>query len=137
MSGSEKKERYAIYVNPETIEKAERLYKLDGVKSRSEFIENAINFYSGFVSANDCLDFYPSVIVSAVKGAVDSFENRISTLIFKQAVELAMIMNIIAATYNVDEDTLSRLRSKCVSEVKRLNGKISFEDVYRYQKGEE
>lgn len=135
MSGSEKKERYAIYVNPETIEKAERLYKLDGVKSRSEFIENAINFYSGFVSANDCLDFYPPVIVSAVKGAVDSFENRISTLIFKQAVELAMIMNIIAATYNVDEDTLSRLRSKCVSEVKRLNGKISFEDVYRYQKG--
>lgn len=31
--------------------------------------------------------------------------------------------------------TLSRLRGKCVNEVKRLNGKISFDDAVRYQKG--
>ncbi|MBE6738646.1 MAG: hypothetical protein E7566_08395 [Ruminococcaceae bacterium] len=73
--------------------------------------------------------------MSAVKGAMDSFENRISSLVFKQSVELAMLMNIMAATYNVDEDTLYKLRAKCVSEVKRLNGRISFEDVVRYQKG--
>lgn len=135
LSDSEKKDRYAIYVKTDTIEKADRLTKIDGAKSRSEFIENAINFYAGFVSANDCLDYYPAVIVSAVKGAMDSFENRISSLVFKQSVELAMLMNIMAATYNVDEDTLYKLRAKCVSEVKRLNGRISFEDVVRYQKG--
>lgn len=135
MSEFEKKDKYMIYVKPETIEKADRLFKLDGAKSRSEFIENAINFYAGFVSANDCLDYYPAVIVSAVKGAVDSFENRNASLVFKLAVEQAMMMNIIAATYNVDEDTLYKLRAKCVSEVKRLNGRISFEDVVRYQKG--
>ncbi len=135
MSEFEKKDKYMIYVKPETIEKADRLFKLDGAKSRSEFIENAINFYAGFVSASDCLDFYPTVIVSAVKGAVDSFENRNASLVFKLAVEQAMMMNLMAAVYNVDEDTLYKLRAKCVSEVKRLNGRISFEDVVRYQKG--
>lgn len=135
MSEFEKKDKYMIYVKPETIEKADRLFKLDGAKSRSEFIENAINFYAGFVSASDCLDFYPTVIVSAVKGAVDSFENRNASLVFKLAVEQAMMMNLMAAIYNVDEDTLYKLRAKCVSEVKRLNGRISFEDVVRYQKG--
>lgn len=135
MSDFREKDKYMIYVKPETIEKADRLFKLDGAKSRSEFIENAINFYAGFVSANDCLEYYPSVIMSAVSGAMDSFENRIAALVFKQSVELAMMMNIIAATYNVDESTLTKLRAKCVSEVKRLNGRISFEDVVRYQKG--
>lgn len=135
MSEFEKKDKYMIYVKPETIEKADRLFKLDGAKSRSEFIENAINFYAGFVSASDCLDYYPAVIVSAVKGAVDSFENRNASLVFKLAVEQAMMMNLMAAVYNVDEDTLYKLRAKCVSEVKRLNGRISFEDVVRYQKG--
>ena len=59
LSNSEKKDRYAIYVKTDTIEKADRLTKIDGAKSRSEFIENAINFYAGFVSASDCLDYYP------------------------------------------------------------------------------
>ena len=133
---SEGKEKLSVYVSPGTREKINALYKVHGFGCRSDFIESAINFYCGFVTANDCLDYYPAVIVSAVKGAMDSFENRISSLVFKQSVELAMLMNIMAATYNVDEDTLYKLRAKCVSEVKRLNGRISFEDVVRYQKGD-
>ena len=132
---NENKEKVTIYLSPDTREKVNTLYKMHGFTCRTDFIESAINFYCGFVTANDCLDYYPAVIVSAVKGAMDSFENRISTLVFKQSVELAMLMNIMAATYNVDEDTLYKLRAKCVSEVKRLNGRISFEDVVRYQKG--
>ena len=46
-----------------------------------------------------------------------------------------MMMHVTAANFRVDEDTLSRLRGKCVAEVKRLNGSISFEDAVRYQKG--
>ena len=137
MSEFEQKEKYMIYVKPETIQKADRLYELEGARSRSEFIENAITFYSGFVSANDSLEYYPSVIVTAVQGALESLENRIGRLWFKQTVELAMIMNIIAAMTTVDDDTLAKLRNKCVDEVKRLNGKISFEDILKYQRGED
>ena len=51
------------------------------------------------------------------------------------SIELAMTMHVSAANFRVDEDTLARLRGKCVNEVKRLNGKISFDDAVRYQKG--
>ena len=34
------------------------------------------------------------------------------------AVELDMLMHVTAANFRVDEDTLSRLRGKCVKEVK-------------------
>ena len=58
-----------------------------------------------------------------------------ASLLFKYAVELAMMMHVSAANFRVDEDTLSRLRGKCVNEVKRVNGQISFDDAVRYQKG--
>ena len=137
MSDFEHKNKYMLYARPETIEKAEALYKAEGSKSRSEFIEHAIEFYSGYVNSNNSLDYFPEVIVSSVQGTLSTFENRIASLLFKNAVELAMMMHITAANFRIDQDTLSRLRGKCVSDVKRLNGRIDFEDAVKYQKGDE
>ena len=139
MKGEEKmdenKKKFALWVHPSTIEKVERLYQLDNCRSRSEFIEKAILFYSGYVSAEDGRDYFPEVIVSTLQGSLDTFENRMASLMFKYAVELDMLMHVTAANFRVDEDTLSRLRGKCVKEVKSLYGKISFEDAVRYQRG--
>ncbi len=59
------------------------------------------------------------------------------SLLFKMAVELAMLENVMAATYDIDESLLQRLRGMCVQDVKAINGKISFEDAVRYQNGED
>ena len=45
------------------------------------------------------------------KGMLDLFENRMASLIFKLAVELSMFMHVTAATNEIDEESLSRLRS--------------------------
>ncbi|TEB07764.1 hypothetical protein Psch_01319 [Pelotomaculum schinkii] len=67
-------------------------------------------------------------------GAVDASENRTARLLFKLAVEMSMMMNILAANADVDETTLGNLRRKCVQDVKRSVGSVHFEDVYRFQK---
>lgn len=131
----ENKKKFALWIHPSTIEKVDRLYQLDNCRSKSEFIEKAVLFYAGYVSAEDCREFFSEAIVSTIQGSLDSFENRMASLLFKYAVELAMMMHVSAANCRVDEDTLSRLRGKCVNEVKRLNGSISFDDAVRYQKG--
>jgi UDP-N-acetylglucosamine enolpyruvyl transferase len=46
-----------------------------------------------------------------------------------------MMLHITASGAGIPEDDLIRLRVMCVEEVKRLNGKISFEKAYRHQKG--
>ena len=46
-----------------------------------------------------------------------------------------MLLHVTAATNEIDEATLSRLRGMCVDEVKRLHGNVSFEDAVRFQKG--
>ena len=55
-------------------------------------------------------------------------------MLFKMAVELAVTMNVVAATNDIDEISLSRLRGECIDEIKRLNGTISFEDAARWQR---
>ena len=137
ISNAEDKVKLSVYVRPETNEKLNTYYKPYGFRNKSNLIDDAINFYCGYLSADDCADFYPEVIKSAVKANLESLENRMGRLLFKHTVELAMMMNLFAAVYNVDEETLGKLRAKCVSEVKRLNGRINFEDVLRYQRYED
>ena len=131
----ENKKKFALWIYPSAMEKVERLYQIDNCRSKSEFIEKAINFYCGYLTAENYREYFPSVIVSTVQGALDSFENRMASLMFKYAVELAMMMHVTAASFRVDDDTLSRLRGKCVNDVKRLNGRITFDDAVKYQKG--
>ena len=46
-----------------------------------------------------------------------------------------MIANILAADINADLDDMEKLRSRCVREVKQINGEIKFKDALKYQKG--
>ena len=137
ISDFNQKSKFTIYARPAVMQKADMFYKYEGSNSRSEFIENAINFYSGYISSNCSLEYYPQIIVSSVKGSLDSLENRMASLMFKNSVEMSMMMNIIAANFEIDETTLTRLRGKCVKDVKRTHGNISFDEVLRYQRGED
>ncbi len=124
-----------MYLQPESMRQVEHWVPLIDCKSKSEFIENAIKFYVGFLMADDGGTYLPNAFLSNMKSIVAEGTNQISRMFFKQSVELAMLMNIIAATQDIDRDTLSRLRGECVKEVKRLNGGFRFEDAVEWQKG--
>ena len=130
---NENKKKFALWVYPSTLEKVDRLHRFANCKSRSDFIERAILFYAGYVSAEDCREYFPEVILSIIQGTLDCFESRMSSLMFKYAVELSMLMHITAANFHVSEDTLSRLRGKCVTDVKKPNGRITIDDIVKYQ----
>ena len=59
--------------------------------NKCEFIEKAIRFYSGYISAEDGMKYLPTAITSAMSGIVSSWENRMARLMFKLAVEMSMI----------------------------------------------
>ena len=131
----EKKQKFALWIHPEALEKVEKNYRDDDCKSRSEFIEKAILFYAGYLTANDYRGYFPNIIVSTLKGNLDSLENRMASLLFKMAVELSMVLHVTAANNEIDDATLSRLRGMCVEEVKRLHGSVRMEDAVKFQKG--
>lgn len=113
----------------------EKNYKEDGCSCRSAFIEKAILFYCGYLTAEDYREYFPNVIVSAMQGTLDSLENRMANLLFKNTVELSMVLHVLAATHGISEDTLDDLRRMCVDDVKKINGTISLADAVKFQKG--
>lgn len=128
------KEKFALWLSPETKRMVEKNYKDDGCRSRSEFIERAIVFYCGYLTATDYREYFPNVIVSTMKGMLDTFENRMANLLFKSSVELSMLLHVIAATYDIDGDTLEDLKALCSDEVKRLNGSVSLAEAWKFQR---
>ena len=134
MKTEDKKLRFAIYMYPETLDKIEQMYKKSDCSSRSEFIEKAIRFYIGYLTAEDKANFLPNMFLSNMRSIVSESDNRHSRMLFKMSVEMAIMMNILAAEFNIDQELLSKLRGSCVKEVKRLNGSFSMEDAVEWQR---
>ena len=129
------KRRFQFWVKPSTLELVCRYMEDDNCSSQSEFIEKAVLFYTGYLSAKENKNYLPNIVTSTLKGIVAESDNKQSRLLFKLAVEMAMMMNLLAASQEVDKVSLERLRGECVNEVKRLNGSFSFEDALDWQKG--
>lgn len=132
----EKKIRIPLWIYPSVEEKIQKNFEVDNCKSPSEFIEKAILFYCGYLASEEYRQYLPNVLVSTMQGSLDSFEDRMATLLFKIAVELSMMLHVTAAPNEIDEDTLTRLRGLCVEEVKRLRGSVRLDDAVRFQNGE-
>lgn len=135
MSQAKDKIKFPLWLYPDTRERVRELYCSDGCHSQSEFIEKAIRFYIGYITAEDDAAYLPNVFVSTLKATVAESDNRQCRMLFKLAVEMAMMMNLIAASQDIDEASLAKLRGECVKEVKRLNGNFKLEDAYEWQRG--
>lgn len=115
------------------METVKQMYKADNCRSQSEFIEKAISAYIGYLQEKDSRGMLPNFFVSTLNAIVDNSANRQNRMLFKLAVEMAMIMNILAAHYEIEEKDLAQLRSGCVNEIKRISGMLKFEDAYHWQ----
>ena len=104
----EKKIRIPLWIYPSTEEKILKNYEADNCKSPSEFIEKAILFYCGYLASTEYRAYLPGVIVSTMQGSLDSLEDRMASLLFKQAVELDMGLRTLADCVNLDEEYLRR-----------------------------
>ena len=135
MSVPKDKIKFAAYLYPETLNKIKELYRGDDCSSKSEFIEKAVRFYIGYLTAEDKSNYLPNMFLSNMRAIALESDNRMSRMLFKLTVELAMVMNLMAANYEIDPETLERLRGSCVREVKRLGGSFSMEDAVDWQNG--
>jgi len=123
---SENKERLTYRPEPETRLKIEQWYEADNCRSMNEFIDKAVSFYADWLAANRN-DMLPRAISSAMNGRLKILENNLSSLSFKHAVELDMLMGIIADTMQLDRDDLKRRRTQSVKNVRQTNGRVSLE----------
>ena len=133
------KKKFPFYLSPEKKAILERRYQEDGSQSLTAFIEKAVDFYLDYLSANDAGLFLPTSIKSYVDGRLGQMENRMSSLLYKQAVEQDMVAGILADAYQFSEEDLRRRRAESISNVKKTNGRVSLDQRVRevWEEGDE
>lgn len=127
----EKTTKFAAYFTDEQRSNIDRCRKLDGSHSSADFVRNAVDFYTSYLDCGDGGLFLPQSIKSYLNGRMGTMEDRMSSLMFKQSVELDMLSGIIADSFRFSEDELRRRRAESVRNVKKTNGRISFEKRVR------
>lgn len=108
---------------------------LANCRSQNEFVEKAILHYCSCLQAEDSSSILAKALVDALSATVQISETHISRLLFKLAVEMDIMMNVLASGMEIPADTLEQLRGRCVRNVKEVNGGISFKNAVRYQSG--
>ena len=92
-------------------------------------------FYSGYLNSERAGDYLPRVLADVLEGKLGALGKRMGHLLFKLAVEEALMGNLVAAGMDVALDTLRKTRVRCVKEVRETNGEIDMDDALAYQKG--
>ena len=98
---------------PETQQLVKEMCPRDNYRTQNEFIEKAIRFYAGYVSGQDTTAYLPPALASVLRGTVQDTENRVCRLLFKLAVDLDMMMNVLAAGMEIPDEQLKALRGRC------------------------
>lgn len=128
------KERATVWLTPAVKEQIETVYRSDNCRSQSEFIENAVQFYLGYLHTKNASAFLPGALSTMLIGTLDNFAGRMGSLLFKQGVDIHVLSQIIAYDTDIDEGEYQRLRGKAIRDMKRTNGRISFKEAMDFQK---
>lgn len=127
--------RIGVYISENLLKACDSAISRTDATSRSEFINDALEMYLAWLDSKNITKLMTPMLESVIESKILDTEDRIARVLFKQGVELAMLMHVVAATNDIDESSLSRLRAMCVNEVKRNSGKYSFDDAVKFQKG--
>ena len=100
-----------------------------GVKPGICFLSNARRWDVSLGPVAD--DVLPTALKSYVDGRLGKLEDRLSSLSFRQSVEMDMMAGVLADGFQFSQEDLRRRRAESVSNVKRTNGRISLEKYAR------
>ena len=128
--------RVSLYCPKEIIALCDSDLNLAGVKSRNQFIINAIKLYDCYLHKDINTDLLTPAFETVIDSRLDLTEYRLSQTIFKLAVEMACTMNVFAGAFKIEPEKVRNMKHRVINEVKSLNGAIDFESIVKYQNGE-
>ena len=129
------KNRFPLRMKAETMQKIEQWHKASNCRSKNEFIEKAVNFYADYLALNSDNQLLPKAVLSAIEGRLGLLEKNLSAATFNHAVELDMLVGIIAQSYQFSQNDLEKRRAQSVRNVKSTNGRVSLEKCARAYDG--
>ncbi len=128
--------RVGVYLNQHLIDRADATAKMLDI-SRSELIRDALEYYIAVLSAKESSKVITPELESIIRSRIALTEDRLNRIIFKLGVEVAMMNNLMAAKYNINNEIMQNLRKMCINEVSSIGGKYCLEDAIDFQRSDQ
>lgn len=127
------KSKIGIHMKPELISRVDAEYPLHGYSSRSSFVSAATEFYIGYLHSQSDTEFMNKTTLAFIENQVAKLDAKICRQMFRMCVEMSMTAHVTASSLEVDDETLKRLRKRCVKDVKTTIGNIQYDKIYAFQ----
>lgn len=124
----EKKVRTGIYVSEDLLHECDE-YISDSDSSRSELIESALRLFLATRTIKTKSETLVPELAECISAASDEGITKISKGLFRYAVEVEMLIALLAETFEVDKQHLKEVRREAVNNVRRTRGKINLDDL--------
>ena len=123
--------RIGLYIDTDLLAHCDAAIPLTDARSRSEFICDAIEHYIATLNVKGSSKVLTPALESVISGKIAGTEDRISRMIFKLAVEIAVQNHLTAGRYEFQEGYLEELRDYCTQEVASTNGRMNLADIVK------
>ena len=127
--------RIGVYISEELLDQCDAAAEKSGADSRSEFICDAIMHYIAVINMQESSRVLTPALESVIGSKIALTEDRISQLLFKLTVEIAVQNHLTAGRYRYEDGYLDDLRNYCVEQVKALNGRMDLKEIQKAYEG--
>ena len=122
------KVRTGIYISEDLLRECDE-YLTKNRGSRSELIESALRLYLATRKIKDKSEVLVPELAECISAASDEGITKISKGLFRYAVEVEMLVALLAETFEVSKNHLKDVRREAVNNVRRTRGKINLDDL--------
>lgn len=120
--------RTGIYVSGDVLAECDE-YCAQHDTSRSELIEQSLKLFLATRDIKDKSDIIVPELADCLAKASDNGITKISKGLFRYAVEVEMLIAMLADTFEVSKNELKDIRREAVNNVRRTRGKINLDDL--------
>lgn len=126
---SENKQRVSLYLDKKTMQVVDSFIKKNGLHSRNEFFEKAAENLIADEAIKAGGDVMSEKLAKAIEAVSKNNAKAISKGLFRYAVQLEILMRVIAKTNHFTDDELEDMRREAINNVRRTRGKIKLDDI--------
>jgi Arc/MetJ-type ribon-helix-helix transcriptional regulator len=128
MMAISEKVRTGVYISSDLLDECDE-YLSKNRGSRSELIESALRLYLATRKIKDKSEVLVPELAECISAASDEGITKISKGLFRYAVEVEMLIALLAETFEVSKNHLKDVRREAVNNVRRTRGKVNLDDL--------
>lgn len=120
--------KIGVSLGAELLARCDAAIEKANARNRSDFIRDAVEHYLAVLNAQENSKVLTPALESVINSRIAMTEHRISQMLYKLAVEIAMTNYIHTEDVYSDVRYLNQIREICTRDVKALNGSLNLEE---------